>query len=428
MTDAMKKITAAADSGRLSAGSVNNLQRWLKEPQYRQYVPRICELIDAEQFDDLDAMFWEVLPFGTGGRRGRMAELGSATINVRTIAESAHGLAVYLQKVKGTTAGRAVIAHDTRHRSPEFAKLTATTLAAHGLTVFFFESHRSTPELSFAVRQLKCDVGVVITASHNPPSDNGFKAYWSSGGQILSPHDQGIIDCVDEAAEIPTVDFDEAVAAEKIRMIGDDIDRDFVAAVTSLSLSDARDIPAVYSSMHGVGETSVYKVIRAAGFDGVEIFEPHRAADGGFPNVPDNFPNPERKVVFDPIVPRAREIGAEVILASDPDADRLGVVVCGKNGETEHLSGNRIGTLLVDYILRKRSAATKVAVSLREPFADGTRRVPATLSPEHYVVETLVTTPLIGAIARSHDVRVIDDLLVGFKYIGGTMDEQGPER
>jgi len=408
-TDTIANVEAAAAAGRLSAGSVENIRRWLTEPPYRKYAPRIVQLVEEGKFDELDALFWEVVPFGTGGRRGTMAELGSATINERTIAESAHGLAAYLKDATGAGQGRAVIAHDTRHRSDEFARLTATTLAAHGLTVFFFESHRSTPELSFAVRHLKCDVGVVISASHNPPSDNGFKAYWSSGAQVLPPHDQGIIDCVYEAAEIPTADFDDAVRDGRIQIIGEDVDRAYVDAVTAISLSDARDVPAIYSSMHGVGETNVLRVVQSAGFKGVQLFEPYRAPDGGFPNVPDHYPNPERPVVFDPIIPRAREIGADVILASDPDADRLGVVVCRKDGGSEHLTGNRIGALLADYILRKRAAK-------------------GTLSPRHYVVETLVTTPLIAAIARSHGVRAIDDLLVGFKYIAETMDAEGPER
>ncbi|MFQ5731940.1 MAG: phospho-sugar mutase [Planctomycetaceae bacterium] len=409
LSAAVETIDAAGRDGRLTAGGVQNVSRWLQQPQYRPYVPRILEMIDAGRFADLDALFWEVIPFGTGGRRGLMADLGSATINARTIAESAHGLAVYLSRAKGEPGGRAVVARDTRHRSDEFARLTATTLTAHGLTVFVFDSHRSTPELSFAVRHLNCDVGVVISASHNPPSDNGFKAYWSTGGQVLPPHDQGIIDCVYEAGEIPTVDFEDAVAAEQICEIGDEVDRAYVATVTAMSLSNARDITAVFTPLHGVGETAVFAVLRAAGFDGVDIFEPHRAPDGGFPNVPDHMPNPERPEVFEPVVPLANEISAAVILASDPDADRLGASVRDRDGRYVHLTGNRIGALLVDYILRKRAAAE-------------------TLSPRHYVVQTLVTTPLIGAIAKSHGVRTIGDLLVGFKYIAQTMDAEGAER
>ena len=408
-SNTLAAIDAAVRANRLTAPAADNLSRWLTEPQYKQYVPRLEAMVAAEEFAELDRLFWETIRFGTGGRRGPMSEFGSATINARTIAESAHGLATYLRQSKGTPGGRAAVARDTRNRSPEFARLTATTLAAHGLKVFYFESFRSTPELSFAVRRLHCDVGVVISASHNPPTDNGFKAYWSNGGQVLPPHDQGIIDCVYQAGEIPTVDFDEAVADGRIELIGEAVDRDYRDAVLKLSLSDARDIPALFTPLHGVGETSVYHVLREAGFERVELFGPQSRPDGNFPNVPDHFPNPERPEVFQAAIAYARETGAELILASDPDADRLGVVAKTPGGEYTILSGNRVGALLTDFVLRKR-------------------RDVGTLSAEHYVVETLVTTPLIAAIARSYGVRAIDNLLVGFKYIAETMDEQGPDR
>lgn len=409
LSAAVEEIDAAATAGKLSSGSVKNLKRWLGEPQYGRYAQRVLESVNAGRFDELDAMFWEVIPFGTGGRRGTMGEFGSATINERTIAESAHGLAEYVKSVKGPVGRTAVVAHDTRHRSVEFSRLTATTLAAGGFKVFCFDGHRSTPELSFAVRHLKCDTGVVISASHNPPTDNGFKAYWSSGGQVLPPHDAGIIDRVYQAGEIPALDFEEAVAAGKIEIIGEAVDAAYVSAVLPLSLSSERGVKAVYSPLHGVGETSVFRVLREAGFDGVERFEPHRKPDGAFPNVPDHLPNPERPQVFRPAFDHAKRIDADLIIASDPDADRIGAVVRDAAGEYRYLTGNRIGALVADYILRKRSAA-------------------GTLSPEHFVVETLVTTPLIAAVARSHNVRAIDDLLVGFKYIGETMDREGAER
>ncbi len=399
---------AGADAGRLTEGAVTNLARWLSEPQYAKYQPRLQEMIAAEDYATLEACFWEVIAFGTGGRRGPMAELGSATINERTIAESAHGLATYFLGQAEGKAGRAVVTCDTRNRSNEFARLTATTLAAHGLHVFFFDGHRATPELSFAVRHLKCDVGVMISASHNPPSDNGFKAYWSNGGQVLPPHDKGIIECVYEAGEIPTLEFDAAVSAGKIEVVGEDVDDAYLEAVSSLSLSDAREMPAIFTPLHGVGELAVYATLERAGFEGVEIFEPQREPDGNFTNVPDQLPNPERPEVFAPAIERAKETGAELVLASDPDADRLGVCVRNADGEFVHLTGNRIGALLVDYVLRKRAAA-------------------GTLSPEHYVVETLVTTPLVGRLARSHNVQIVDDLLVGFKYIGQTIDRRGAE-
>lgn len=401
-------IEGAVGGGQLSESAGQNIARWLTEPQYREFQQPIRELIAAENWDELDRLFWEVIPFGTGGRRGPMADFGSATINPRTIAESADGLARYINQQTGKP-GTAVVAHDTRNRSQEFARLTATTLAANGMKVYLFEQHRSTPELSFAVRHLSCDAGVMITASHNPPADNGFKAYWSTGGQVLPPHDQGIIDCVYQSGEIPTVEFDAAVAEGKIELIGKEVDEAFLHTVLGMSLSEAREMTILYSPLHGVGETVCYEVLKRAGFTGLAIYEPHRTPDGNFPYVADHFPNPERTAVFEPLIAAASEHGKDLILASDPDADRIGVCVKDSTGQFVHLTGNQVGALLTDYILRQRTS--------RED-----------LTPLHYVVETLVTTPLIGAIARSHKVRAIDDLLVGFKYIAETIDAEGPDR
>jgi phosphoglucomutase len=406
---ALASLEAAKAAGRITESAVANIRRWLTEPGYAAYVPRILPLVEAGKFEDLDALFWEVIPFGTGGRRGVMAEFGSATMNDRTVAESANGIAVYLKKVRGKPGGRAVIACDTRLRSREFSKLAACVLAAHDLHVCLFESHRSTPELSFAVRHLKCDVGVMISASHNPPSDNGVKAYWSSGTQVLPPHDKGIIDCVYESNEIPIADFDAAITDGRIELVGADVDEAYVRTVARMSLSSARDIQAIYTPLHGVGETSVYRVLEEAGFEGVEIFGPQREPDGGFPNVPNHLPNPELPTVFGPPIEQARTSGAALVLASDPDADRLGVAVRDASGQYVHLTGNRIGVLLTDYVIRKRKAA-------------------GTLGPQHFVVETMVTTPLIAELARANRIRAIDNLLVGFKYIAQTMDREGPER
>ena len=405
----LEKLDTAAAEGRLSGNSFDNIRRWLTQSCYAEYHDRIRALIEANDFETLNRLFWETIAFGTGGRRGRMAEFGSATINARTIAESAHGLASWFRSQRNDGGGRAVVAHDTRNRSAEFARITATTLAAHGLTVFFFESHRATPLLSFAVRHLKCDVGVMISASHNPPADNGFKAYWNTGGQVLPPHDAGITRCVLQAGDIPETDFDSAVRERRIQIVGDAIDEEYVQAVTRLQLGNDRAIRVIYTPLHGVGETSVFRVLQAAGFGDVAIFEPHRSPDGDFPNVPDRLPNPERSQVFDPVLDHVSDIQSEpdLILASDPDADRIAVCARDANGQFIHLDGNRVGALLADYILRKRSAA-------------------ATLTRNHYVVETLVTTPLMAAIARSHGVRAITDLLVGFKYIARVIDDEGP--
>jgi phosphoglucomutase/phosphomannomutase len=406
---AITSLESAKGAGRITESAVTNIHRWLTEPGYAAYVSRILPLIEGGKFEELDALFWEVIPFGTGGRRGMMAEFGSATMNDRTVAESANGIAVYLKKVRGRPGGRAVIACDTRNRSREFSRLTACVLAAHDLHVCLFESYRSTPELSFAVRHLKCDVGVMISASHNPPSDNGVKAYWTSGAQVLPPHDKGIIDCVYESNEIPIADFDAAITDGRIELIGADVDEAYIRTVARMSLSSARDIQAVYTPLHGVGETSVCRVLEEAGFEGIEIFGPQREPDGGFPNVPNHLPNPELPAVFGPPIEQAKTSGAALVLASDPDADRLGVAVRDSHGQFVHLTGNRIGVLLTDYVIRKRKAA-------------------GTLGPQHFVVETMVTTPLIAELARAYKIRAIDNLLVGFKYIAQTMDREGPER
>lgn len=402
-------VKNAAAAKLLTDGAAKNIKRWLTEPQYSEYVEPITELIEAEQFGKLDALFWEVIAFGTGGRRGPMADFGSATINPRTIAESAHGLATYLKLAGINGSNQAVVTCDSRNRSMEFARLTACVFAAHGLKVYFFPEPRSTPELSFSVRHLNCDIGVMISASHNPPEDNGFKAYWNTGGQVLPPHDKGIVDCVYDAGEIPTIDFEAGVQSGSIEILDQQIDEAYHTAVLEMSLSSERELTAIYTPLHGVGETACFQILKKAGFDGVQILEAQRAPNGDFPNVDQHMPNPERTEVFKESIDKAKQVDASLILASDPDADRLGVCVRNQSGQFVHLTGNQIGSLIVDYILRKRSEN-------------------GTLSPEHFVVETLVTTPLIGAISQAHNVKCVDDLLVGFKYIGEAMDAGGPEK
>ena len=399
------------------------IKRWVAEPQFKAFQAAVASDISAGNWEKLESCFWEEIAFGTGGRRGPMAEYGSATINERTIAESAYGLAAYFQDAAGRTDGRAAISHDSRNRSREFAELTASVMAGLGLKVFLFEDIRSTPELSFAVRYLNCDVGVMISASHNPPSDNGFKAYWNHGGQVVAPHDKGIVQKVYEATDIPTADFDAAVGDGRIEIIGEAFDTAYIDAMLKLSLSENRELKAIFSPLHGVGETSVYKLLLAAGFDGISIFEPHRAPDGNFPNVPDHLPNPENTRVFEPIVKHAKQENIGLILASDPDADRIAASVrCSKSGEYVVLSGNQIGALICDYIVSKRGSA--------RPPIDGAQGSPFTshLTSEHYVVETLVTTQLTASIARAAGLQVISDLLVGFKFIGQAMDQHGPEK
>ncbi|MCA9013280.1 MAG: phospho-sugar mutase, partial [Planctomycetaceae bacterium] len=265
-SDLLKLIDQAAELGKLTADSPTNLKLWLTRECLAQYRPRITELIQAGEWQKLNEMFWTAIPFGTGGRRGPMGEMGPATINDRTIAESAHGMAVYLRSTGCVSGGSAVIAHDTRNNSAHFARITACTMVAHGLKVFLFDGCRSTPELSYAVRKLGCNVGVVISASHNPPVDNGFKAYWNNGAQVIPPHDKGIVREVEKADVIPTVNFAAAVADGRIQIVGSDIDQEYIAEVVKLSESRERSISAVYTPLHGVGESNVYAAIKSAGF------------------------------------------------------------------------------------------------------------------------------------------------------------------
>ncbi|MDB4614275.1 phospho-sugar mutase [bacterium] len=327
-----------------------------------------------------------------------------------TIAESAHGLAQYMQTTTGKSGGRAAIACDTRNNSLAFSRIAAEVFAGNGLDVFIYESHRSTPALSFAVRHLQCDVGVVISASHNPPKDNGFKAYWNNGAQVLPPHDTGIVDAVSGIGEIPTVDYEDGKVSGKITVIGEDVDRPYMDAVLENGLCDSRSIKAIYSPLHGVGETSCYRVMQEAGFKDVSIFEPHRAADGDFPNVPDRFPNPERTQVYNPIIEhiKSQNLDTELILASDPDADRIGVCVRDENGEFIPLTGNQVGALLADYVIRQRQRL-------------------GTLTPDSFIVETLVTTPMIAVIAEANKVNAVTELLVGFKHIAKAIEDGGPD-
>lgn len=403
-------INRAAEQGELTHASPQNLTRWISEDAYAKWHPRLEELLRDGGFQYLNDHFWETLEFGTGGRRGPMGEFGPATINERTIAESAHGLARYMQVAMGKTGGRAVVTCDTRNNSPEFSRITAEVLAGNGLEVFIFDSYRSTPALSFAVRHLNCDVGVMVSASHNPPQDNGFKAYWNTGAQILPPHDKGIVDAVADALEIPTVGFEVGTADGRIKVIGEDVDRPFMDAVLANGLSAHRGIEAIYSPLHGVGETSCYRAMKEAGFEGVSIFEPHRKPDGDFPNVPDQFPNPERTQVYDPIIAHVKQedLSTELILASDPDADRIGVCVRDSNDDFIPLTGNQVGALLVDYVLRQRQAS-------------------GTLTSDSFVVETLVTTPMVSVVAESFGVNAVTELLVGFKHIAQAIEDGGPE-
>ncbi len=411
--DAAQLVAQAETAGQLSPPAAANIRRWLVEPPFVSYRDRLIADIRGGKWKVLDDAFYAVLEFGTGGRRGRMYPVGTNVLNERTIAESARGLADYVTQAKGADAPRScAIARDTRHNSPEFARICGRALAAAGFQVYLFADHRSTPLLSFAVRHLDCDCGIMITASHNAPSDNGFKCYAATGGQVVPPDDSGIIAKVKEASdrEIPLADYDQAIRDGTIVLVGPEVDDAYTTAVVSESVGHARDVSIVYTPLHGVGETSVAASLLKAGFTELNILASQRAPDGDFANVPGHVSNPEIPKTLDLAIAEAKATGAHLVLASDPDADRIGVglpVTGDPSGDWTTLDGNQIGALLAAFVMKQVKSLGK-------------------LRPDHYLVTTLVSTEMVGALAVREGVKIEDDLLVGFKWIAQRIDERGP--
>ena len=416
-TTALAQLDAAAAAGKLSPAAVANIRTWLTQPYLADYAVQTAEHLAAEKWAELEDAFWTVIPFGTGGRRGRMVPIGCNAVNDRTIGESAQGLADYVVKQSANSLRgsqrrlRCAIAYDTRHRSRHFAELCAEIMAAAGFTVFFLDGFRSTPELSFTVRHKKCDCGIIITASHNPPADNAVKVYGPSGGQYIPPHDADSIAAMQSVTWIKRMPFAEALAAGRVVYCQEEVDAAFCKAVLKQAVPGPRNVKILYSPLHGVGATAVPPVLNEAGFHDFEIFGPHAAPDGDFPNVPKHVANPENPAVFDALIERAKQSGAELILATDPDCDRLGCAVRrtpAADAPWTTLTGNQLGSLLVDFLLGNRKAA-------------------GTLSPANYVVKTLVTTELIRRIADNYGIQTAGNLQVGFKWIGAEMDARGPK-
>ncbi|HZN36022.1 MAG TPA: phospho-sugar mutase, partial [Pirellulaceae bacterium] len=318
---AVTQLDVALAERKLTPSAAENIRRWLSEPRYGEYAPQVAEHIAAGKWKELDDVFWTVIPFGTGGRRGRMYPIGCNAINDRTIGESAQGLAEYVKDVhvpssefkvhSSETANselrtrnselRCAIAYDTRHNSRRFAELCASVMVANGFRVYFLDGFRSTPELSFLVRHKQCACGIMVTASHNPPSDNAVKVYWSTGGQVIPPHDQGIVERVMNVQEIRRADFGPAVAEGQIVFCQAEIDAAFIQSVLGQRCPGPRALKIVYSPLHGVGEFAAVPALEADGFAEIEIFGPHREPSGDFPNVPGHVSNPENAAVFDAI-------------------------------------------------------------------------------------------------------------------------------
>lgn len=394
----------------LSPAAQSNITQWLSQPKYAEYKADLEALIANEKWRELEDAFFKVIEFGTAGRRGTTG-LGSNRINRVTIGESAQALCEYVLSFDAEASHKGiVIAYDTRLTSPELGRYTAQVCAANGFTTYFFDSFRSTPELSFAVRHLGAAAGIVISASHNPPADNGFKAYWSDGAQIAAPHDAGILEVAAGIDQIQSVDFDEAVEKGNIIIIGQAVDDAYVAAVTRQSEGRDRQLAIVYSPLHGAGQTNVLPVLRAAGFEDISLVEAQMVPDGNFPTIEDFKPNPQEKSANDRAVMQLLASHADIAITNDPDADRLGVMV-RRGEEVEYLTGNQTFVLAADYALAKLKKKGQ-------------------LTPRHYIASTFVTTDMVQAIADAYDVTAYANLPVGFKYFGALIKskEDGDEQ
>lgn len=284
-----------AVKGNVSPAAEANIATWLTQPKYAMYQDELRQMISDERWQELEDAFFKEVEFGTGGRRG-MTGIGSNRLNKVTVGESAQALCRYALSVDAEAGKRGVvIVHDTRLTADEFTTFAAQVCAANGFKVYLFDGFRATPELSFAVRHLQAAVGVVITASHNPPTDNGFKAYWDDGAQIVPPHDTGVLVEAAKGGEIDTVDYDEAVAAGTIVVLGNDVDEAYVAAAANEAMGAARDLSIVYSPLHGAGQTNVIPVLQKAGFSDIRPVDEQMVPDGNFPSIPSGKPNPEEK-------------------------------------------------------------------------------------------------------------------------------------
>lgn len=391
----------------LVESAYNNVKKWLIAPEYVDFRDEIFELVSAENVAEINDAFYKVMPFGTGGRRGKMGA-GPNRMNTRTIAESAQGFSDYLIETFGPAdAGKrgVIIAYDIRHNSELFAKYAAEIFAANGLTVYFFKGIRSTPQLSFSIRYKKAAGGVMISASHNPPEDNGIKVYGQTGGQVVPPHDVNIIQKVMRVAGVKKCDFEQAVKDGKIILLDDGADRAYAETVGNLSLGNYRDVDIVFTPLHGCASTSFLPVLKHVGFKKIHEVKEQMAFDPNFSNVAKRIPNPEVPISLDLATAQAKQIKADLVVAADPDADRIGVVSRRSYGSDDYvfLNGNQIAALLFDYITKELKKQGK-------------------LVKNYVLLKTVVTTDLLTKIARDNGVEVIGDLPVGCKYIADAMD------
>jgi len=384
----------------LDSAIKEKIDQWLNGNYDESTKKSIQRLMDNEDWEELNDAFYKELSFGTGGLRGIIG-VGTNRMNIYTVGKATQGLANYLKKTYPDQPISVAVSYDSRNMSINFAQTVADVFSANGILVYLFSSLRPTPELSFAIRELKCQSGVMITASHNPKEYNGYKAYWNDGGQLISPHDKNVIDEV-SALAIDQIQFGKNPAL--IHHIDNEVDQLYINKLASLSLRPAaikqeEQLKIVYSPIHGTGITLVPKVLDKWGFRNIHIVETQANPDGNFPTV--IYPNPEEEDAMSIGLQEAIQLDADLLLATDPDADRVGVAVKNLAGEFQLLNGNQIGSLLVDYVLSSKKEQDN-------------------LFPTDYTCKTIVTTNLISDIARSHNVQCYE-VLTGFKYIGELM-------
>jgi phosphoglucomutase len=423
----MDKISVLLDKVKIGFNSLNIpekyissalkwLKTWLTDPQFEQYVPQIQYLIESQKWNFLLDSFYQVIPFGTGGRRGTVG-IGPNRINPWTIQASAQGHCQYLLKQFGQEVRKkgVVLTYDVRKYTEkgvydpdtlnpimdldakDLAKAAAEVYAANGVKIYMFDGVRSTPALSFTIRYLKAAAGDMFSASHNLPTDNGKKIYDHLGGQLIPPHDQILVDEVTENVhEILRMPYNEAEKQGLVQYVSEDVDKAFIKSICAVSLSQEKGIRILFSPLHGTAMTSIYPALKSAGFH-VDIDSKTSNLSGAFENVTFNIPNPEVEQSFDTAIAAAETTGAELIINSDPDADRIGIMV-KHEGNWRFLNGNEIAILLTEYAISKFKSLGRI-------------------TPDSVVIKTEVTTSLIDKIAIGNNIKCVGDLLVGFKYI-----------
>ncbi|TVR27827.1 MAG: phospho-sugar mutase [Balneolaceae bacterium] len=379
----------------------DRINTWLEGNYDEETKSNLRGLIDAGKTEELTDAFYKDLEFGTGGLRGIMG-VGTNRVNKYTLGMATQGLSNYLKKVYTDRRIKVVIAHDNRNNAKIFARIVADVFSANGIKVYFFDALRPTPELSFAIRELDCQSGVMLTASHNPKEYSGYKAYWDDGCQVLPPHDKNIIEEVSRIESVDQVKFqgDE----ELIEVIGPEMDEKFIETVVSKAVNlqaikDQHDLNIVFSPIHGTAVHIVPRALKAVGFTNVNLVEEQCTIDGNFPTVV--YPNPEEEEALSMALKQAQESDADLVMATDPDADRVGIAVKNEKGEFELLNGNQTAVLMFHYLLNAWEKAGK-------------------FRGNEYIVKTIVTTFLIDKIAASMDVKCYN-VLTGFKYIGDLM-------